>query len=283
MVKATAPQALPTMPQAIHVAPANETADGPDVARQTAAQVRRDRLRDERKHAFLRVVSHELRTQLNAIMGFSEIIASEVHGPLGAPQYKEYLEIIRSSGQRLLRLVNQVLEIARLEGGVMDLHMKPEALDVAIDETLDRLKDEVAQRHIRVVVADHGRLPLVVADPRGLRTMLTNLIQNAVQFSPEGSTVRIAALRCSGSIEICVIDEGPGVPAADIPRLLRPFEQGEHALIRTTQGAGLGLPITDLLARAMNGRLRLEPAPTGGLCARVRLAEAEVAKAALRA
>jgi signal transduction histidine kinase len=217
------------------------------------------------------MVSHELRTPLNSILGFSEIIASELYGPLGAPQYKDYAEIIRSSGQRLLKLVNQVMEIARLESHAVDLDLRPELLDHALDDVLDGLADEVRARRARIVVEERGALPQVLADARGLRTILVNLIQNAVAFSPPDGEVHISATLHDGRVAIVICDEGPGVDPADIPRLLLPFEQGENALIRRTEGAGLGLPIVDLLCQAMHGQLTLAPIEGGGLCATVQL------------
>jgi len=226
---------------------------------------------DEQKRSFLRMVSHELRTPLNSIIGFSEIISRELAGPLGSPQYKEYAEHVRQSGLKLLRLVNQVLEIARLEGHVTDLDLAPELLDHAVDDVLDALRDEITARRIQVRVADQGHLPPVIADPRGLRTVLTNLLQNAVTYSPEGGEVRIVARRLLGRIQIEIQDDGEGVEPQDVERLLRPFEQGQNALTRSTEGAGLGLPIVALLCQAMRGTLRLVSEPSRGLTAQVNL------------
>jgi len=246
-----------------------EAAPAPD--RRVEARQRRVAALDEQKRSFLRLASHELRTPLNSILGFSEIIAAELYGPLGAPQYKEYAGIIRASGQRLLKLVNQILEIARLEGHATDLDLRPEPLDAALDDVLESLRDETAVRRIRIMVAGRGGLPLAVADPRGLRTLLANLIQNAIAYSPEGAMVRIAAGTHGDWVELEVTDDGPGVEASELPRLMRPFEQGENALTRRGEGAGLGLPICDLLCQAMGGRLKLESAPGAGFTARIRL------------
>jgi signal transduction histidine kinase len=224
---------------------------------------------DAQKRAFLRIVSHELRTPLNSIIGFSEVISKELCGPLGSPQYREYAEHVRQSGLKLLRLVNQVLEIARLDGHVTDLCPSPELLDHAIDDVLDQLRDELTQHGVRVRVEDEGRLPPVLADPRGLRTILTNLLQNAITFSPEGGEVRLRAIPVPGGVRIQVEDDGEGVDPAEIPRLILPFEQGENALTRSTEGAGLGLAIVSLLCQAMNGGMRLVSEPGHGLRAEV--------------
>jgi signal transduction histidine kinase len=246
--------------------------DLPAIAPATVrAAARRAAMLDAHKRTFLRLVSHELRTPLNSILGFSEIISQELYGPLGAPQYKEYAEIIRGSGLRLLRLVNQVLEIARLEGHAMDLTPRAESIDHALDDVLDGLREEVAARRTRLVVEGEGALPLVTADARGLRTVLTNLIQNASVYGPEGGQVTVSAVLDGAEVEIRIADQGPGLDPADLSRVLRPFEQGADALTRRSEGAGLGLPIVDLLCQAMAGRLRLACEPGQGLIAIVRL------------
>ncbi|MGH6958317.1 MAG: sensor histidine kinase [Caulobacteraceae bacterium] len=226
---------------------------------------------EAQKRSFLRMVGHELRTPLNSIIGFSEIISRELCGPLGSPQYKEYAEHVRLSGLKLLRLVNQVMEIARLEGLAMDLDPAPEPLDHAVDDALESLRDEATQRRVAFVVEDEGHLPAVMADPRGLRTVLANLLQNAVTFSPEGGRVRLRARRAASRVLIQIEDDGEGVDPAEIPRLLRPFEQGQNALTRSTEGAGLGLPIVALLCKAMGGQVRLVSEPGRGLRAEVLL------------
>jgi signal transduction histidine kinase len=223
---------------------------------------------EDQKRAFLRLVSHELRTPLNSILGFSEILSAELYGPLGAPQYKEYAEIIRGSGKKLLKLVNQVLEIGRLEG--LELDVRPEALEPALDDAIASAGSDFA-RNVRPVIAEHGDLPLVLADPWGLRTVLTHLLQNAAMFAPDGGEVRVRAEVRDGHVDIFVEDDGEGVDPADLPRLMRPFEQGQNALIRRVEGAGLGLPICELTCRAMGARLLLTSAPGKGMSARVRL------------
>jgi signal transduction histidine kinase len=230
---------------------------------------------DDHKRSFLRMVSHELRTPLNAIIGFSEILHCELYGPLGAPQYKEYAGMVRESGLKLLKLVNQILEIARLEGHVTDLDLCPEDLDHALDDTRDTLRDELAARGTRITVEGEGVLPAVLADGRGLRTILTNLIQNASVYSPEGGEVRISARRVGSRVEIEVSDDGEGVETSELARLVRPFEQGQSALTRSSHGAGLGLPIASMLAQAMGGTLRLRSAPGEGFTATVSLAAAQ--------
>jgi signal transduction histidine kinase len=253
------------MPKTARHAPLGPPTDGASDRRELLLARRAEAL-EEAKRTFLRTVSHELRTPLNAIIGFSEIIAGELHGPLGAPQYREYAEHVRQSGHRLLKLVNQVLEIARLQGRAVDLEPRAESLDHALDDIRDQLKDDLDARHVTIQVENDGALPSVLADRRALRTLLLNVIQNAVVHGPADAIVEVAARRRHGRIDIAVEDHGKGVDPADIPRLLSPFEQGDNTLARSSQGAGLGLPIAFLLAEAMGGQLRMTSPEGRGLC-----------------
>lgn len=215
---------------------------------------------EQRRRSFLRMVSHELRTPLSTVIVFSEIIASELYGLLGTPEYKEYAEFVRQSGYSLLKLVNQVIEIARLEDGVVDLDLSGEPVGQAIDDIISALKDEIAAREMQIVVEDRDTLPIVRADGHGLRTMLLNLTQNALADSPQGGLI---SLRCRlGTSGMEIEDRGQGIEPSQLQRLLQPFEQGDEALTRSS--AGLGLAITQLLARAMNGQLRLRSSVGAG-------------------
>jgi signal transduction histidine kinase len=224
---------------------------------------------EARKRDFLRMVSHELRTPLNSILGFSEILASELYGPLGSPQYKEYAEIVRDSGHKLLRMVNQLVEIARLQAQAMDFEPSPEPLQATIEEVVASFAAEMAEG--AVTVKPPRSPPSVNADPRGLRSVLSGLIHNAIVFSPAGAEVRITARRKGKVVEIAVENPGEPVDPAELSRLKQPFEQGDSALTRRAQGAGLGLPICALTAKAMGGRLDLAARTGGGLIARISL------------
>lgn len=221
------------------------------------------------QRSFLRMVGHELRTPLNAVIGFSEIVASEPYGPLGAPQYKEYVEMIRESGHKLLSLVNQVVDIAKLESQSMDLAAEAEPLDFAIDDALAGLRSQIEARKIIIAVENEGELPSVMADSRGVRTVIGNLLQNAVFFSPEGGTVDVRATKTGDAVCLEIRDHGEGVDAEDIPRLMQPFEQGDNAHARSGPGAGLGLPTAALFTRAMDGSLKLACVPGEGVTATV--------------
>jgi signal transduction histidine kinase len=223
---------------------------------------------EEQKRSFLRVVSHELRTPLNSILGFSEILASELYGPLGAEQYRQYAEIIHASGEKLLKLVNQVVEIARLQSGDMEFVVQAEPLAPIFEKLGEGLDEALASRSLRLRV-EPCRTAEALTDGRALRGVLANLLQNAIAFSPEGGEITVHAQALEAGLEIVVRNEGEGVEAADLPRLLEPFEQGENALTRHAEGAGLGLAICDLTCRAMGGRLELTSARGQGFAAHI--------------
>ena len=226
---------------------------------------------EENRRSFLRMVSHELRTPLNSIIGFSEIISRELYGPMSEPRYREHAKLIHESGHRLLKLVNDVLDIARLEAGAMDLDLRPEEPLTAVEETLRSLGDEARARGVRLQLSASAETPPVLADSRGLRTIIFNLTQNAVAHSPAGGVVDILVRADEEAVVFEIRDHGQGVSSADIARILKPFEQAENALVRRSEGAGLGLAIVGLLCEAMNGRLTMRSNPGEGLTAVVRL------------
>jgi signal transduction histidine kinase len=231
----------------------------------------RDEILEAQRRWFLRMTSHELRTPLNSIIGFAEILAGQGAPAPASPQGREYAGHILASGRKLLRLVDQVLEIVRLEGRAVTLEPRREALDHVIDDVRHALAGEIAERRARLSVEGEGALPAVLADRSALRTVIVNLVHNAITFSPAGGEVRLRAVARGGAVEIEIEDDGPGLAAADIPRLLAPFEQGENAITRAAGGAGLGLAIVKLLTGAMGGRLRLVTEPGWGLKAVVLL------------
>ena len=167
---------------------------------------------------------------------------------------------MRLSGLKLLRLVSQVLEIADSKA-MSTISIRCRNTRPPSTTALDSLREEIGTRHIRVSVEDEVRLPGVVADPRGLRTILTNLLQVPATCAAEGGEVRLSARRIPGGVRIQIEDDGEGIDPDELPRLMRPFEQGQNALTRSTEGAGLGLPIVFLLCQAMGGGLRLTSEP----------------------
>jgi signal transduction histidine kinase len=219
---------------------------------------------DENHRSFLRVVSHELRTPLNAIIGFSEIISRELYGPINEPRYREHAELVRDSGMRLLKLVNDVLEIARLEAGAADLALRPENPLAAAEEAIRALETEAEKRQVCVRIIALPQTPRV-------NTIFLHLLQNAIAYSPQGASVEITIAADGETVVLEVRDHGDGVAPEDLARILKPFEQAENALVRRSDGAGLGLAIVGLLCTAMDGRLVLRSVKGEGLSATVRL------------
>jgi len=244
-------------------------------AHRSALAARRAGILDERRRAFLRMASHELRTPLNSVIGFSEILANERCGPLGSPQYKQYAEHVRVSGHKLLRLINQMLEIFRLDGDLCDFRPICEPAANAIDDAVDALQGALREMNLKVSMSGAAESSWVLADPAGLRTVLGNLLQNAIAVSPRNGEIRIHCVQRGDRVEITIADDGEGVKSGEIPRLMRPFEQGEDTLARSTEGCGLGLPIARLLCRNMQGSLRLTCLPGRGLEAIVALPAGE--------
>ncbi len=232
-----------------------------------AAQPTPGRLDEEAKRSFLRMISHELRTPLNSIIGFSEVLRQELCGPLGSEQYKEYAAFISNSGHQMLRLVNQIVEIVRLESQAETMDLAPEPLDLALGEAFQQLSPEARALGVRLVAEHMDDMPAVLADARALRTVLVNLLQNGLSHSPQGEMVLVRALCTGPTVHIEIQDRGPGFDPDDLPRLMRPFEQGEHTLTRSGDGAGLGLPIAKLLTEGMGGTLDIRTAPGEGLTA----------------
>jgi signal transduction histidine kinase len=228
-------------------------------------------LEAEARRAFLRKISHELRTPLNSVIGFAELLSQEPLGPLGAREYQDYIAIIGASGAKMLRMVNQIVEIMRLESQSADLDLRPEPLGVVVDEVVHALESEARGFGVRLVAEAADDMPWVMADARGLKTILHNLVQNALAHAPEGEEVAVRAFRRGEETVVFEVEDGgPGVDAEDAHRLLRPFEKGRDCG-RGHDGAGLGLSIALLLARAMGGDLELRTDRDQGFTAAVAL------------
>jgi two-component system cell cycle sensor histidine kinase PleC len=211
------------------------------------------------KSRFLATMSHELRTPLNAILGFSEIMRTEILGPHNNPTYKEYANDIHQSGQHLLNLINEILDISRIEAGRYELHEGPVNLaDVVADcHRLVRLRAE--SKGLKIVEALEESLPQLWADERAVRQICLNLLSNAIKFTPAGGTVTLTIGRTgAGGQFLSVKDTGPGIPEDEIPRVLRSFGQGSLAQQAAEGGTGLGLPITKGLTELHDGVFELK-------------------------
>ena len=214
------------------------------------------------KSAFLSRVSHELRTPLNAILGFADLMRDAE--PAVA---RRQLEHLRQAGRRLLNLVNDLLDLGRIEAGQHVLAPQPLALGRALSQVAELVSAEILQRGLRLVVELDDERCAVLADARALDQVLLNLLSNAVKFSPVGGTVRVRVdARDAAMVRISVCDEGPGIPPEQFGELFKPYSRLDAGVAAKVPGTGLGLAISQGLARQMDGELAPEVMPTGGTC-----------------
>jgi two-component system cell cycle sensor histidine kinase PleC len=216
-------------------------------------------------------MSHELRTPLNAIIGFSDLLKSQIFGPLGSARYVEYAADIHTSGRHLLDLINDVLDVSRIEAGRYDLHLETIDLAELIEDAHRLMSTTAEQAGVRLTCEISAALPLLCLDQRAVRQVLLNLLANAVKFTLPGGTVGISAFCEADAVSICITDTGIGIAASDLPRLANPFEQVENVLTRAKRGSGLGLAITKTLVELHGGQLDIASCLGEGTIATARL------------
>ncbi len=210
------------------------------------------------KSRFLATMSHELRTPLNAILGFSEIMQGEVFGPLGNPHYKDYVADIHSSGRHLLDLINEILDLSRIEAGRYTLNEGPVVLAEVVEECRHLVELKARTRNLAIHEQFEPDLPRLWADERAVRQVVLNLLSNAVKFTQPGGEIWIkVGWTASAGQYVSVRDNGPGIPEEEIPIVLSAFGQGSIAIKTAEQGTGLGLPIVQALMAMHGGRLEL--------------------------
>ncbi|MEM8840068.1 MAG: HAMP domain-containing sensor histidine kinase, partial [Pseudomonadota bacterium] len=211
------------------------------------------------KSRFLATMSHELRTPLNAILGFSEIIKGEILGPVDNPSYKEYVTDIHSSGQHLLNLINEILDLSRIEAGKYKLAEEPVSLVEVVEDCNALIQLRAKSRGVEIENLTEVDLPRVWADERAIRQIVLNLLSNAVKFTPSGGKVTVTVgWTAGGGQYISVADTGPGIPKDEIPIVLSQFGQGSSAIKSAEQGTGLGLPIVQALINMHGGTFDLK-------------------------
>ena len=210
------------------------------------------------KSRFLATMSHELRTPLNAILGFSEVMANEVLGPLQNETYKDYARDINGSGRHLLHLINEILDLSRIEAGRYQLNEEPVFLEAVVEECCHLMELRARNKDIRIVQQFEPRLPRMFADERSLRQVTLNLLSNAIKFAPTGGEVRVrVGWTAGGGQYVSIRDNGPGIPPDEIPIVLSAFGQGAIAIKSAEQGTGLGLPIVQGLVALHGGEFQL--------------------------
>lgn len=230
------------------------------------------KIANKSKSEFLANMSHELRTPLNAIIGFSEIMQNEMFGEIGNEHYTEYARDIHESGMHLLYVINDILDLSKIEAGKLSASLAEVELTDAIDASVRLVRQNAADADVRVETRFVGLLPKIQVDQRMLKQMLMNLLSNSIKFTPGGTRVRVSARRAGRDfVEIAVIDAGVGISAIDLPRVLEPFVQADQPAVSQESGTGLGLPLTKSLAELHGGTFRLWSRVGFGTCAVLRL------------
>jgi PAS domain S-box-containing protein len=248
----------------------HEVAVGRDVTERKENELRLSAAQDRAeaanraKSAFLANMSHELRTPLNAVLGFADIMQNELFGPVGDARYRDYILAIREAGERLLGMVSNILDVAKMESGRLSVHPEQLDLDLIVSEAIGLISPEAARKNVRLEHALEAKT--VCADRVALQKILANLLSNAVRFTPAGGCVRVESAFVDENWGLRVRDNGLGMGAPQLARLALPFEQlcSQAALARNGSGAGVGLALVRALTEAHGGRLHIESTPGRG-------------------
>ena len=228
---------------------------------------------DRAKSAFLANTSHELRTPLNAIIGFAEVIRSETFGPVDNPRYLEYLKDIHDSGRHLLRIINDILDLSKIEAGKATLDREERVeLAAVIEGPVRMMQPQAAADAIRIVLDLEPGLPLVIGSERMLQQVFINLLSNAVKFTPSHGVVTVHAHRAAdGGVVVVITDSGIGMTDADIDLALTVFGQVDNDLARRYSGTGLGLPLAKAIVELHRGTVEIDSYPGRGTTVTVAL------------
>jgi signal transduction histidine kinase len=246
-------------------------------------------LANRAKSEFLANMSHELRTPLNAIIGFSEILSGEHLGPMKNLRYLEYANDIHSSGQHLLSIINDVLDMSKIEAGKLDIHEEHVAVRSLLAGSVRMVRERARKQSVELVcnVADPDHV--IIADERAMKQCLLNLLSNAIKFSaPGGRIIVSASIGPDGASVLVIADEGIGMSEEELRRAMQPFGQAHASTTRAYGGTGLGLPITQGLVEAHGGLMTVASAPGEGTRVTItlppeRTRAATVSRLALRA
>ena len=237
-----------------------------ETSRNYAYEKRRAEEASRSKSEFLANMSHELRTPLNAINGFSEVMQSELYGPLGNTKYKEYVDDIHASGRHLLELIDDILDMSRIEAGRMELLCERISLEKVIAESI-RLAGSRNRKTAQRLMGNTQSTPPVFADQRAAKQVILNLLSNAMKFTPEGGQITLTTDADLDSVSILITDTGPGIEPDRLRTLGSPFEMGEQSFSGPRQGSGLGLALSKSLMELQGGLLALVSRPGRGTIA----------------
>jgi signal transduction histidine kinase len=231
------------------------------------------------KSDFLAHMSHELRTPLNAVIGFAELLTQEVHGPLGSPKYREYINDIHDSGTLLLSLINDILNLSKIEAGKQELSREICSVEDICLACLRLVRDRATQAGIGLKLSLQPNLRLLDVDVRAIKQVLLNLLTNAIKFTLEGGQVMLFASDdgVGPHVTLGVRDTGIGIAAEDLPRVLEPFGQVQNSYTKTQPGTGLGLPLAKLLTELHDGKFTIESTLGEGTLVTVALPIADMA------
>ncbi|MCC7045396.1 MAG: CHASE domain-containing protein [Alphaproteobacteria bacterium] len=224
------------------------------------------------KSRFLAMMSHELRTPLNAIIGFSEVIADQRFGPSATARYVDYARIIHSSGQQLLELISQLLDMSKIEAGRLEMYYEDVNLAEVVEDCCRLLQNRASEGGVTLAAEIGAAAPIVHADRRALRQITLNLVANAIKFTPGGGCVRLSLdIGPDGAVGMTVADTGIGISEEALARIFQPFQQADSSIARRFGGTGLGLAISRALVEAHGGTLTLESKLGAGTIARLYL------------
>ena len=228
-----------------------------DLAEKYALEKNRAEAANRAKSEFLANISHELRTPLNAVIGFSEVMQQSLFGPLGHPKYEEYARDIYASGAFLLEVINDILDMSKIEAGRMTLDVSNVDVADIVEDSMKVVSQAAAERDI--TLERHGPKHLAIeADRRALKQVFLNLLSNAVKFTRDSGRVDVHLSRIRGQVKISIKDTGIGIAEVDIAKLGRPFEQVENQFSKSHQGSGLGLAISRALIELHGGSVQIK-------------------------
>ncbi len=252
------------------------------LARDLEAARRQAEAANRAKSSFLASMSHELRTPLNAVIGFADIMHQGLFGPLGNARYDEYVSSIQQSGQHLLSLINDILDMSRIEAGRVELNEDRIDVSMVLEDCLDLVAVQARAKNVRVDFPRGQSDGALWADERAMRQMVLNLLSNAVKFTAEGGSVTVQhGTAADGWYEISITDTGIGMAENEVARVFEPFARGGSQLVRQQyDGTGLGLPITRRLVELHGGRIQLKSQIGAGTTALLRFPPERISRVA---